>query len=368
MAVGRILALARVEDYMRKYDYSFLKKDIPGNIVNLAAVITDLKGKEELRKLQYGEAFEGLRKKAIIESVKGSNAIEGIVTTDSRIRDIVNGADPMTHDELEISGYRDALNLIHNENGSLDIEEDTILMFHRMLTGHTNPDSAGAYKKNDNFIMEYSSDGSRRVIFTPVKARDTAYAMKQMILAYYEARQDSEISPLLLIPCFIVDFLCIHPFNDGNGRVSRLLTVLMLYGFGYDIVRYISFEGQINKNKDSYYATLEQASYHWHEEENDYIPFVISFLQILYRCFKELDASFMDISLKKAKKAERVESILLNAIVPVSKQDIAEKLPDVSVKTIELVLSRMLKDNRISKIGTYKDARYMRRNPETLNI
>ena len=346
---------------MRKYDYSFLKKDIPGNIVGLTDIIADLKGKEAFRKLQYEETFESLRKKAVIESVKGSNAIEGIVTTDSRIRDIVAGAAPETHDELEISGYKDALNLIHTEFENLDIEEDTIRMFHRMIEEHTNGETAGEYKKNNNFIMEYNPDGTRSIRFKPVSAKETEASMEQMILAFYEARQDSEISPLLLIPCFIVDFLCIHPFNDGNGRVSRLLTVLLLYSFGYDIVRYISFEGQVNKYKESYYEALEQASTSWHEENNDYVPFIINFLQILYRCFKELDESFMEISLKKAKKSERVESILLSAIVPISKQDIADKVPDISIKTIELVLSKMVKEEKITKIGSYKDARYVRK-------
>lgn len=346
---------------MRKYDYSFLKKNIPSNIVGLAEIIADLKGKEEFRKLQYPETFESLKNKAIIESVKGSNAIEGIVTTDSRIRDLVAGAVPVTHDELEISGYKDALSLIHMEHEHLDVEEDVICMFHKMIEEHTNSDTAGKYKKNNNYIMEYGQDGTRRVRFKPVSAIETKAAMEQMLLSFYEARQDSEIPSLLLIPCVIVDFLCIHPFSDGNGRVSRLLTVLLLYSFGYDIVRYISFEGQVNKYKENYYSALEQSSVLWHEGKNDYVPFMINFLQILYRCFKDLDESFMEISLKRAKKSERVESILLGAIVPVSKQDIIEKLPDVSVKTIELVLGKMVRENKITKIGTYKDARYIRK-------
>ena len=230
------------------------------------------------------------------------------------------------------------------------------------VNNNTSTSEAGIYKKNNNFIMEYNSDGTRRVRFKPVNARETKAAMEQLMLAFYEARQDSEIAPLLLIPCFIVDFLCIHPFTDGNGRVSRLLTVLLLYSFGYDIVRYISFEGQVNKYKESYYAALEQSSVSWHEESNDYVPFIVNFLQILYRCFKDLDESFMEISLKKAKKSERVESILMSAIVPVSKQDIAEKVPDISIKTIEFVLGKMVKENKVTKIGSYKDARYMRKN------
>lgn len=346
---------------MHIYDYSFLKNAVPGNIVGLTDIITDLKSKEEFRKLQYEETFEKLHQKAIIESVKGSNAIEGIVTTESRIKDIVNGSKPLTHDEMEISGYKDALNLIHLNHENLDIDEEAVLSFHKMILELTNSKEAGKYKKNNNFILEIGSDGSRQVRFKPVPAKRVQADMEQLFLAFYEARQDSEISPLLLIPCFVLDFLCIHPFIDGNGRISRLLTVLLLYSFGYDIVRYISYEGQVNKYKESYYEALRISSEGWHENENDYVPFIINFLQILYKCFKELDNSFTEISLKKAKKSERVESVLLSAMTPISKQEIIKKVPDISVKTVELVLSKMLKDNKITKIGTFKDARYMRK-------
>lgn len=345
---------------MHKFDYSFLKKSVPGHIVGLTDIISDLRTKEEFRKLQYSETFEVLRQKAIIESVKGSNAIEGIVTTDSRIRDIVEGSKPITHDEMEISGYKDALNLIHTEHGNLDVREETILSFHSMLSAQTNPREAGRYKTNDNYIMEIGPDGSRHVRFKPVSAKSVNADMEQLLLAYYEARQDAEIPALLLIPCFVLDFLCIHPFMDGNGRISRLLTVLLLYLSGYDIVRYISFEGQINRYKDSYYEALKSSSLEWHENKNDYVPFMVNHLQILYKCFKDLDESFTEISLKKAKKSERVENVLMGAIVPVSKQDIMARLPDISIKTVELVLGRMLKEKKIIKIGSYKDARYMR--------
>ena len=346
---------------MRRFDYNFLETSISANIVSLSAIIADLRAKGDFRKLQYADSYEKLRKKAIIESVKGSNAIEGIVTTDARIRDIVNGAVPVTHQEKEISGYKEALNLIHTNYAHMDLNEDTIKALHRMMEEATDPSGAGQYKSHDNLIMEYHPDGTRHVRFKPVSAQETPYAMEQMLLAFYDSRQNSDISDLLLIPCFIVDFLCIHPYLDGNGRVSRLLTVLLLYLAGYDIGRYISIEGQINKYKESYYNALEESSVGWHENNNDYTPFMVNFMQILYRCYKELDDSFMDISLKKAKKSERVEAILLNAIVPVSKSDILDKVPDISVKTIELVLSKMLKEDKIIKIGSYRDARYMKK-------
>ena len=346
---------------MRKFDYSFLEISIPANIASLSAIIADLRAKGDFRKLQYADSYERLRKKAIVESVKSSNAIEGIVTTDDRIRDIVNGAVPVTHDEKEISGYKEALNLIHTNHDHMELNEDTINVLHRMMEAEVNPAEAGQYKSRDNMIMEYLPDGTRNIRFKPVSAKETSKAMEQLLLAYYDARQNSNIADLLLIPCFIVDFLCIHPYLDGNGRLSRLLTVLLLYMSGYDIGRYISIEGQINKYKENYYDALEKSSAKWHENQNDYTPFMVYFMQILYRCYKELDESFMEITLKKAKKSKRVEAILLNAVVPVSKSEILDKVPDISVKTVELVLSNLLKENRIVKIGSYKDARYMKK-------
>lgn len=346
---------------MRRYDYSFLEKSIPANIASLSTIIADLRAKGDFRKLQYADSYEKLRQKAIVESVKGSNAIEGIVTTDDRIRDIVNGAIPVTHDEKEISGYKEALNLIHANHEHMELDENTINSLHRMMEAEVNPAEAGQYKSHDNMIMEYLPDGTRHIRFKPVAAKETSKAMEQLLLAYYDARQNSNIADLLLIPCFIVDFLCIHPYLDGNGRVSRLLTVLLLYMSGYDIGRYISIEGQINKYKESYYEALEHSSAKWHDNKNDYTPFMVNFMQILYRCYKELDESFMDITLKKAKKSERVESVLLNAIAPISKSDILDKVPDISVKTVELVLSKMIKEDKIVKIGSYRDARYMKK-------
>ena len=346
---------------MRRFDYSFLEKSIPANIASLSTIIADLRAKGDFRKLQYADSYEKLRQKAIVESVKGSNAIEGIVTTDDRIRDIVNGAIPVTHDEKEISGYKEALNLIHANHEHMELDENTINSLHRMMEAEVNPAEAGQYKSHDNMIMEYLPDGTRHIRFKPVAAKETSKAMEQLLLAYYDARQNSNIADLLLIPCFIVDFLCIHPYLDGNGRVSRLLTVLLLYMSGYDIGRYISIEGQINKYKESYYEALEHSSAKWHDNQNDYTPFMVNFMQILYRCYKELDESFMDITLKRAKKSERVESVLLNAIVPISKSDILDKVPDISVKTVELVLSKMIKEDKIVKIGSYRDARYMKK-------
>lgn len=345
---------------MKKYDYSFLKTSIPGNIFGLSNILTDLKAKEGFRKIQSEKAFEALRKKAIVESVKGSNAIEGIVTTDSRLNEIVAGSKAISHSEKEISGYRDALNYIHSNYGECDLSEEFIKALHRFITAENAPDEAGHYKNRDNLIMEYNADGTRRIRFKPVSFKETENAMEQLILAYIDARQDPDIPDLLLIPCVILDFLCIHPFNDGNGRVSRLLSVFLLYNHGYDIGRYISVESKINEYKEAYYNALESSSENWHANKNDYIPFITYFLQILYKCYKELDDSFMDIALKKAKKSERIEAVVMNAVVPVSKAEIASKLPDIAITSVEKTLSDLTKAGKIKKIGTYKNARYFK--------
>lgn len=344
---------------MHKFDYSFLKTGISSKLIGACNLIVELNSKESIRKIQYKDSFDTLQKKAIIDSIKASNAIEGIITTNERIKEIINGSSPITHNEKEISGYKDALSLIHKDYKNLDINEEMILSLHKMIEAETNPKEAGNYKQRDNLIIERDDRGYRSIRFNPVKAKNTKESMKQLLLAYYDARQDPEIIDLFLIPCVILDFLCIHPFMDGNGRVSRLLTILFLYCSGYDIAKYVSIERKIEEYKTNYYEALKESSELWHDNQNNYEPFILFFLQILYKSYKELDDSFMDVSLKKAKKNERIEFLISSTIVPISKTEIANKLPDVSIKTIELTLANLLKDNKIKKIGSYKNARYI---------
>ena len=185
--------------------------------------------------------------------------------------------------------------------------------------------------------------------------------MSDLFLNYQIARDDYSIPALLLIPCVIVDFLSIHPFSDGNGRVSRLLTLLMLYKEGYDIGKYISFENQIKMFRADYYEALEKCQYRWHENENTYYPFILFTVQVLYKCYKEMNRRFIATKSGKEKKGERIETVVLDSIVPISKSEISELLPDVSTTTIEAVLSKLIKENKIYKIGAYKDARYIKK-------
>ena len=216
---------------MKKYDYSFLKNiKVPASFMSMSGAIYSLKAVAEAKKKEYPNIFTNLQKIAIVQSVKGSNAIEGIVTTDKRIEEIVNqNSNPLNHSEQEILGYKDALSIIHSNHDSLSINVDTIKYLHRVMLNYTESTNSGEFKKEDNLIIERYSDGTTRVRFIPVKAVDTEKSMEELIYAYTEARDDTDINQLLLIPCVILDFLCIHPFSDGNGRISRLLTILLMY-------------------------------------------------------------------------------------------------------------------------------------------
>ena len=348
---------------MRKFDYSFLEKDkIPGNLINILTSIYEMKFNNENRKEKYNPVFTELEKIAIVQSVKGSNAIEGILTTDERINEIVNRSSaPLNHNEEEIAGYRDALDLIHNNYQDINFTETNILSLHETMLHIAKPDTAGKYKEYDNVIMEVKNDGTRCVRFTPVSASETKKAMEQLILAYKDARDNSNINHLLLIPCVILDFLCIHPFLDGNGRMSRLLTLLLLYKAGFDAGRYISFEEQINKTKGSYYEALRKSSINWHENNNDYFFFVENFLITLFNCYKELDKRFVTVNSKKINKTTRIEATILNSILPISKKEISEILPDASITTIEAILAKMLKEDKIIKIGKGMNTKYIRK-------
>ncbi len=344
---------------MREFDYSFLKGDHSNQVFRLSSLITDINAEERIRKIQYEYVFDALKKKALIDSAVGSSAIEGILTSDKRLKEIFVNKDPMNHDEFEILGYKDALDYIHEHVDDIDIDEDTICHLHFLIEKDADPFQAGKYKNTDNFILEFHSDKTRSVRFVPIGHKETKQAVKQLLLAYYDARQDEEIDPLLLSFCFVLDFTCIHPFSDGNGRVSRLLTLLLLYKAGYDIGKYISIEKQINKYKEQYYQALQSSSQRWHENKNDYSAFEIFMMQIMYRCYQSLNDSFGELTFRKNKKNERIRMVLENSLVPVSKMQIKELLPDVSIRTIEAELKRLMNENKIRKIGSYKDARYL---------
>ena len=347
---------------MKRFDYSFLEKGmLPAGLVNVVSAISELRARENQLKENYQNAFTRLESIAKVQSVKGSNAIEGIITTDQRVNEIVNqNSAPLNHNEAEIAGYRDALNLIHENHDKLDIREWDILRLHEVMLSYV-PVGGGVYKQSDNVIMEVDAAGRRRVRFAPTPANETAAAMGQLILAFMDARSNYSVNQLLLTPCFILDFLCIHPFADGNGRMSRLLSLLLLYRNDFDAGKYISFEEQINKGKWDYYEALRLSSNGWHENTNSYFPFIENFVTTLLYCYKEIDKRFAVVHAKKVNKRGRIEATVLNSLLPLSKQEICYVLPDVSPTTVEAALAAMVRNGMVNKVGSGKNTKYIKR-------
>ena len=331
---------------MRKFDYSFLNNGLlPANLVNLTSGIASLKTMAGVRKEDYAQVFTELEAVAKVQSIKSSNAIEGIVTSDERIAAIVNqNSAPLNHNEAEIAGYRDVLNEIHLGFENIDFRERDILRLHEILMSIAGYEFGGQYKTDDNIILEVDANGNRRVRFRPTPANETKQAMEQLELAYMDAKNNANVNQLLLIPCVILDFLCIHPFRDGNGRMSRLLSLLLLYKNGYDAGKYVSFE----------------SSDGWDTNTNTYFPFVENFLSMLYMCYKELDKRFAIVNGKRITKKARIEATVLNSLTPLSKYEICKILPDVSPTTVEAVLGAMVKNGSIKRIGESRAAKYIK--------
>ena len=345
---------------MHIFDYSFLKDDLlPAQLINLTSNIYALRVMSDIRKKENDTAFKELEALAKIESVKASNAIEGIISTDARIREIVqNRSAPLNHTEAEIAGYRDVLNEIHQHPEMYDFNERDIKRFHAMMMRLADPEADGAYKTEDNVIAERMPDGRRVVRFTPTSAADTPDEMQQLVLAYQEARDDNSINKLLLIPCVILDFLCIHPFNDGNGRMSRLLTLLLLYRAGYIVGKYISIEKLIEISKDTYYEALQDSSKGWHEEKNDYEPFVKYMLGVVVNAYKDFSSRVWMLTTSNLSKPERVREVIRETLGTITKADILKKCPDISQITIQRALAEMVNKEEIIKIGGGRYTKY----------
>jgi Fic family protein len=347
---------------MHIFDYSFLDNGmLPAGLINITTDIYSLRETARNRKDNFVDVFTELAAIAKVQSVKSSNEIEGIITTDARIHAIVNeNSAPLNHNEQEIAGYRDALAIVHTDYSDMDFRQSDILRLHEVMMNIAGYSYAGKYKEVDNDIIEEDKSGRRRIRFHPTSAKDTPDSMEQLVLAYQDSRDNPNINQLLLIPCVILDYLCIHPFRDGNGRLSRLLSLLMLYRNGFDAGKYISFEEQVNLRKGNYYDSLGQSSIGWHENENDYSAFIMEFLTTLYMCYKELDKRFAVVGSRKVTKQARVEATVLNSLTPISKSDIGKILPDVSATTIEAVLGQMVRNKQIQKVGSGRGTRYVK--------
>ncbi|HHT66656.1 MAG TPA: Fic family protein [Erysipelotrichaceae bacterium] len=346
---------------MRKFNYSDLKnKTWDSTIINRIGKIHEAKGRQELYLSQKPEELNKLVELAKIQSTEASNAIEGIRTTDTRLKKIINEkTTPKNRSEKEIVGYRDALNTIHESFEYIPITPNYILQLHRILCGQNDEISyGGKFKDVQNYINATNAEGDSYTLFTPVSPFETPTAIENLCNEFNKAIDSHEVNPLILIPIFIHDFLCVHPFNDGNGRMSRLLTTLLLYRSGYYVGKYISLELKISKLKDLYYDSLYASQIGWHEGKDDPTPFVSYLLSIIEMAYDDFE-NRVEIVSKKLSAYEAVKNALDVKIGKVTKSDILELCPLLSASSIEKVLAKMVKEGKLEKNGSGKNTFYI---------
>ena len=338
---------------MRAFDFKkeYQKLLIP-EVVALLSQIHEHKGQQNLFIEAKKDVLSELLEIAKIQSTEASNRIEGIITTDDRLKKIVRDKTiPKNRSEREIAGYRDVLSTIHDSYDYIPVRPGMILQLHRDLYKYSGSAIGGNFKNSDNVIAEELPDGTKQVRFQPVPAWETAEAMTVLCDALNEDLGNEEMDPLLLIPIFILDFLCIHPFNDGNGRMSRLLTLLLLYRSGYIVGKYISIEKIIADGKDTYYEVLQQSSYDWHEGANDYLPFVRYMLGIIVAAYRDFSTRVELLTTKGLSKPDRIREVIRGTTGKITKAQIMEKCPDISHITVQRALAEMMSNNEIIKIG-----------------
>lgn len=346
---------------MRKFNLIEEYKSIitNSNIINLISNIHEYKGKQSYLLDSKKDALETLLKIAKVQSTTSSNKIEGIYTTDKRIKEIVNQKlEPENRNEEEIAGYRDVLFLIHENYKFIEINKNTILQLHRDLYKYTGYSYGGKFKNSQNYIEEENEKGEKKIRFTPLSPVETPIAIEDLCKNYNELVNDESCDLLVLIPIFILDFVSIHPFNDGNGRMSRLLTLLLLYKACYMVGKYISIEKIIEDTKDSYYDALGKSSLKWHSNENNYSYFVEYYLGIILNAYKEFDSRISIIKTKKVTSYDRIIDIFKDNIIPIDKSLIMNKCPDLSETTVERILNKLLKENIIVKISGGRYTKY----------
>ncbi len=329
-------------------------------IVSLLTKLHEYKGKQTLFIEAKPDVLTQLTELAKIQSTDASNRIEGIFTSDARLKKIVqNKTMPRNRSEREIAGYRDVLSTIHENYRYLPVRPAIVLQLHRDLYKFRGSSAGGNFKPADNYINEKDAEGNESVQFVPIPAWETPSAIEVICDMFNKEVGKGNVDPLLLIPMFILDFLCIHPFSDGNGRMSRLLTLLLLYRSDYIVGKYVSIEKIINDSKESYYEALRESSDKWHEEENDYAPFVVYILGIIAAAYREFESRVVMVNSKKLSKPEQIEEAMKNTLGKVTKREIEQMCPNVSPTTIQRTLKKLQDEGKVIKIGDRKFAAYV---------
>ena len=347
---------------MRNFDYiTNPAKLLTPEIVQMVGSIHEHKGKQELFLEANIDELKTLLEVALIQSTGASNRIEGIFTSDKRLEELVSQkAEPRNRSEQEIAGYREVLATIHESYEYITPKPNIILQLHRDLYSYCQGNIGGTYKNSDNVIAETDAGGHQKARFIPVPAFQTAEAIDELCARFLEAWEANLIDKLILIPMFILDFLCIHPFNDGNGRMSRLLTLLLFYKAGYIVGKYVSMEMLIEKTKETYYEALQASSVGWHEGENSYEPFVKYYLGIMLKAYNEFESRVEHLKHHNLSKPDRIKVVIDNKVGKITKKEIMELCPDISKVTVERTLTDLVKSGYIAKVGAGPSTGYVR--------
>lgn len=347
---------------MRRFDYIKQPETLyEPEIVQMIASIHEHKGKQELFLEANIDELKTLLEVALIQSTGASNRIEGIFTSDKRLEELVSQkSKPRNRSEQEIAGYREVLATIHESYEYVIPRPNIILQLHRDLYSYSQGTLGGSYKNSDNVIAEIDAEGNQKARFIPIPAFQTAEAMDELCSRFLEAWETDRMDKLVLIPMFILDFLCIHPFNDGNGRMSRLLTLLLFYKAGYVVGKYVSMEMLIEKTKETYYEALQKSSVGWHENENNYVPFVKYYLGIILKAYNEFENRVEHLKNRTLSKPERIKAMIDQKVGKITKKEIMELCPDISKVTVERTLTELVKSGYIAKVGAGPSTGYVR--------
>ena len=346
---------------MRTFIYSDIAPDLLTNeIVNLIAAIQEHKGRQNLFIESKADILESLLEIAKVQSTEASNRIEGIFTSDQRIAEIVKEQSaPLNRSEREIAGYRDVLATIHENYDYMPPRPNVILQLHRDLYKYSASSIGGRFKNTDNQIEETDEKGNTFVRFQPVSAFETPTAIEALCNEFRREVDRGEITPILLAPMFVLDFLCIHPFNDGNGRMSRLLTLLLLYRSGYIVGKYISIERLIEKTKETYYDVLQESSRQWHDGTNNYSPFVVYTLGIVLNAYREFSSRVDYLTTKGMSKPERIAEVMMSKLGKITVAEIQSICPDISYSTITKTLTALMKVDKVLKVSGGRYSAYI---------
>lgn len=347
---------------MNSLDIDFLNRQaIPIEMGGLLQKLGEYKGRQDLFQHQTPQFLETLKQAAIIESTESSNRIEGVTVPAKRFKELMaHPTKPKDRSEAEILGYREALSKIHTKPETFTIDEKMILELHRQIYSRTDI-PAGQWKRRDNTIEEHLSDGRWITRFVPVSAQETPGYIRELCIDFNRLWDKRQASPLILIPAFVFDFLCIHPFSDGNGRVSRLLTVLLLHQADYTVGRYISIERLIEESRETYYEALQLSSKGWHEGKHSLKPWWEYSLGVLIGAYQELELRVGTITKRRGAKTSIVEEAIINLPVTFSISDVERLCPSVSRDMIRVILNRLRKEGHLSCKGTGRGALWEKR-------